>query len=152
MWFELIWYIFEITWFDLIWRLSKITWFGLTFFSCDLIKFELWMRFLIKSWIRAKPMAPMERDRWELSIGAIIVYESFILPCLWLDSDYIRKIMIWFDRIWFDPEIMPHDLIWFDASEHFHDSIVEVHFLWISLDFRFRNYSGFFSLAYWRQD
>ena len=82
------------------------------------------MHFIIQA-IKAKPMAPMERARWELSIGAIFVYETWISPSPWLgfgnarNSDLKCKSnhdLIWSDLIWFEPDFSPHDLIWFDLT------------------------------------
>ena len=72
-------------------------------------------------------MAPMERARWELSIGAIFVYETLFLSSLWLDFGYARnsdlKSESNHDLIWFARDFAPHDLIWFDDSEKFDDLI-----------------------------
>ena len=55
---------------------------------------------LFKSWIQVKPMAPMERARWELSIGAIFVYETLFLTSLWLDLSWRPfPMMIWICKI-----------------------------------------------------
>ena len=89
-WFDLIWHMFLIAWFDLIWRRFSITWFDLIWFDdlFPMIWFDLNLQnhyrpiFWFETWIQAKPMAPMERARWELSIGAIFVYETWIL--IWL--------------------------------------------------------------------
>ena len=112
--FDLIWRIFLITLFDLIWRLFKITWFDLIWRPFSMILFYLNLRkhyrsiAWLKSWIRAKPMAPMERVCWELSIGAIFAYETsiptsfrldFVTPeiLIWLDSTPLNSSMIWLD-------------------------------------------------------
>ena len=152
IWFELIWFdaifghsdliwfdsFFKTTWFDLIWRLFKILWFDLTPYCHDLIwfdrKFQNHYRYIFqfKSSVQAKPMAPIERARWELSIGAIFVYETLISPFLWLgfgctrNSDLKSKSnhdLIWSDLIWFEPDFSPHDLIWFDDSQKIDDLI-----------------------------
>ena len=100
IWFDLIWHIILTTWFDLIWRLFKITWFDLIWRPFCMIWFDLiWICEIIidlffkklKSWVQAKPMAPMERARWELSIGAMVVYETIIdllLVWVWLHLNF----------------------------------------------------------------
>ena len=122
-WFDLIWHIFDyVIWFDAF--LNNVILFDLTTLFHDLIwiceiiidPFGYWF----KSWIQAKPMAPMERARWELSIGATFVHETFILSSLWLEFGYTLnsdlKSESNHDLIWFAPEFSPQIMIWFDLT------------------------------------
>ena len=105
IWFDLNGFLYLLIWFDR--RFDYVIWFDAFFKSRDLIWFDdlvpmnqIWFDlnlrnhyrsiFWFKTWIQAKPMAPMERARWELSIGAIFVYETTILTFLWLDFGYTR--------------------------------------------------------------
>ena len=125
-WFDLIWHIFwlrDLIWFDAFFKSRDLIWFGHLF---PMIWFDLNLQnhyrsiFWSKTWIQAKPMAPMERARWELSIGAIFVYETSFLTWLWLDFGYAQnsdlKSESNHDLIWFDAVFLPKIMIWFDLT------------------------------------
>ena len=109
---------FLITWFGLIWRLFKIAWFDLTPFSHD--SNWIWNHYQsLKNADSGETMAPMERIRWELSIGVIFVHGTLFLSFYGLIL-VTPEILIWNQNqitIWFAPEFSPQIMIRFDDSQ-----------------------------------
>ena len=120
-WFHLIWFEWSFGNLDSIWRIFLIAWFDLTSFKNRAIWFDVlfaWCdsnlrnryrsTFRLKSWIQANPLTPIDRARWELSIGVIFVYET----------SFCDLIMAWFclrPKFWFEIGIKS----WFDLTQFF---------------------------------